>query len=237
MTKRCTNTPTDAKLYAKVKADAKRRFKAWPSAYGSGWLVQEYKRRGGGYKQVCSAPSRKKKGKGRRKGLGYPSQPCGLDYARFRSGWTFKDAYDMVAFRGEDSPKGVSQRMVLRQLRKLKQDEYERYLEDCAVTSQGAKPSKRVGDCSKICTGKGKPCGRTCIRRQARCRRPSTTACALSEVQLAIDFSAAPTVDAEGDEPTFDFGFNVPHPDDFQEDAFAGLGRRRKRRAIRKAEG
>ena len=41
--------PTNAKLYARVKAQAKRKFKVWPSAYASGWVVKEYKRRGGKY--------------------------------------------------------------------------------------------------------------------------------------------------------------------------------------------
>jgi hypothetical protein len=40
-------TPRDAALYATVKAEAKRRFARWPSAYGSAWLSQEYRRRGG----------------------------------------------------------------------------------------------------------------------------------------------------------------------------------------------
>lgn len=43
-------TPTNMKLYNQVKEEAKKRFTAWPSAYASGWLVQEYKRRGGKYK-------------------------------------------------------------------------------------------------------------------------------------------------------------------------------------------
>lgn len=42
-------TPTRPLLYAKVKAEAKEKFDVWPSAYASGWLVQEYKRRGGTY--------------------------------------------------------------------------------------------------------------------------------------------------------------------------------------------
>ncbi len=42
--------PANPALYSKVKAEAKRKFKVWPSAYGSGWLVKEYKRRGGTYK-------------------------------------------------------------------------------------------------------------------------------------------------------------------------------------------
>lgn len=48
------NVPTDKALYARVKAEAKRRFKVYPSAYANGWLVREYKKRGGGYKSVKS---------------------------------------------------------------------------------------------------------------------------------------------------------------------------------------
>ena len=44
------NKPTNAKLYAQVKAEAKKKFDRWPSAYGSAWLVKEYKRRGGSYR-------------------------------------------------------------------------------------------------------------------------------------------------------------------------------------------
>jgi hypothetical protein len=42
-------SPTNTKLYNKIKQEAKQKFKVWPSAYASGWLVKEYKRRGGGY--------------------------------------------------------------------------------------------------------------------------------------------------------------------------------------------
>ena len=43
-------SPANPALYNRVKAEAKRKFRAWPSAYASGWLVKEYKRRGGTYK-------------------------------------------------------------------------------------------------------------------------------------------------------------------------------------------
>jgi hypothetical protein len=43
--------PSDKKLYNQVKDEAKKRFLAWPSAYASGWLVREYKRRGGKYEK------------------------------------------------------------------------------------------------------------------------------------------------------------------------------------------
>ena len=63
------NKPTNKKLYERVKAAAKRKFKVYPSAYANAWLVREYKKRGGGYKTVsekkpkrrkASAPKKKK---------------------------------------------------------------------------------------------------------------------------------------------------------------------------------
>jgi hypothetical protein len=41
--------PADKELYARVVAEAKKKFKVYPSAYANGWVVQEYKRRGGKY--------------------------------------------------------------------------------------------------------------------------------------------------------------------------------------------
>lgn len=43
-------TPTNPSLYARVKAEAKRKFKVYPSAYANAWLVRTYKKRGGGYR-------------------------------------------------------------------------------------------------------------------------------------------------------------------------------------------
>jgi hypothetical protein len=45
------NIPTNPKLYARVKAEAKRKFDVYPSAYANAWLVREYKKRGGGYRK------------------------------------------------------------------------------------------------------------------------------------------------------------------------------------------
>jgi len=45
------NTPTNKKLYARVKAAARRKFAVYPSAYANAWLVREYKKRGGGYRR------------------------------------------------------------------------------------------------------------------------------------------------------------------------------------------
>lgn len=46
------NIPTNPSLYARVKAEAKRMFDVYPSAYANAWLVREYKKRGGGYRTV-----------------------------------------------------------------------------------------------------------------------------------------------------------------------------------------
>ena len=41
--------PSDVRLYKRIVKEAQRRFQVWPSAYASGWVVAEYKRRGGTY--------------------------------------------------------------------------------------------------------------------------------------------------------------------------------------------
>lgn len=57
------NEPTNKALYNRVKAEAKKKFKVYPSAYANAWLVKTYKKRGGGYRSV----STKKKGSSRAK--------------------------------------------------------------------------------------------------------------------------------------------------------------------------
>ena len=42
--------PVNKALYSRVKAEAKRKFKVYPSAYANAWLVREYKKRGGTYR-------------------------------------------------------------------------------------------------------------------------------------------------------------------------------------------
>ena len=41
--------PKNKALYSRVKAEAKKKYKVWPSAYASGWVTKEYKKRGGTY--------------------------------------------------------------------------------------------------------------------------------------------------------------------------------------------
>ena len=51
--------PTNPSLYARVKAEAKRKFKVYPSAYANGWLVRTYKARGGRYRMGTGRKRRK----------------------------------------------------------------------------------------------------------------------------------------------------------------------------------
>lgn len=48
------NEPSNKSLYSRVKSEAKRKFKIFPSAYASAWIVKEYKKRGGTYKGAKS---------------------------------------------------------------------------------------------------------------------------------------------------------------------------------------
>lgn len=46
------STPSNQKLYSRVKSEAKAKFgDDYPSAYASSWIVREYKKRGGGYRK------------------------------------------------------------------------------------------------------------------------------------------------------------------------------------------
>jgi len=50
--RRSGSTPANPRLYASVVQAAKDKFDVYPSAVANGWVVQEYKRRGGTYKGV-----------------------------------------------------------------------------------------------------------------------------------------------------------------------------------------
>jgi len=52
--------PLDATLYASVKEEAKRKFRRWPSAYGSAWLSKTYRARGGRYSKKKGSPTTKR---------------------------------------------------------------------------------------------------------------------------------------------------------------------------------
>ena len=44
------NEPVNKRLYNKIKGEAKKKFKTYPSAYANKWIVKEYKKRGGTYR-------------------------------------------------------------------------------------------------------------------------------------------------------------------------------------------
>tara|TARA_R100001460_G_scaffold51042_3_gene89619 strand:+ start:2364 stop:2750 length:387 start_codon:yes stop_codon:yes gene_type:complete len=75
------NEPSKPALYSRVKSEAKRKFKIFPSAYASAWIVKEYKKRGGTYTGTKSS----KRGVARwmrEKWTTQDGSPCGS--AKFR---------------------------------------------------------------------------------------------------------------------------------------------------------
>lgn len=42
--------PTNPSLWSSVKAQARKKFDVYPSAYANAWASKEYKKRGGGWK-------------------------------------------------------------------------------------------------------------------------------------------------------------------------------------------
>lgn len=64
-----TSSPKNKKLYEKVKKMAKAKFKAWPSAYASSWLVKEYKKQGGTYNTESMRSGGKRKTSGTKTSL------------------------------------------------------------------------------------------------------------------------------------------------------------------------
>ena len=53
------NIPVNKALYSRVKSEAKRKFKVYPSAYANAWLVRENKKRGGTYRKGTKKSDKK----------------------------------------------------------------------------------------------------------------------------------------------------------------------------------
>jgi hypothetical protein len=50
--------PLNIHLWNKIKEEAKKKYKVWPSAYASGWLTKEYKQRGGRFSSFTEQKSK-----------------------------------------------------------------------------------------------------------------------------------------------------------------------------------
>jgi hypothetical protein len=87
-------TPVNKKLYDEVKADADKKFLAPTSVYKSAWIVAEYKRRGGLYREDGSKKGLTQWFKEKWVDLGRPKkdskgnvvgyEECGRDHASVR---------------------------------------------------------------------------------------------------------------------------------------------------------
>ena len=58
MSKSIPNNPT---LWSRVKSEAKKKFKVYPSAYANAWAAKTYKSRGGTWSGADNRVSKKKK--------------------------------------------------------------------------------------------------------------------------------------------------------------------------------
>jgi hypothetical protein len=103
--------PTNMKLYNRIKAQAKRKFKVWPSAYGSSYLVREYKKQGGKY----ATTRRSKKSSGLLRWFAEKwidictNKPCGRPSANI-SNWKKTYPYCRASVRvNRSTPKTVSE--------------------------------------------------------------------------------------------------------------------------------
>lgn len=130
----------------------------------------------------------KRRRKGELAGLGYPPQPCGLPYEKFRAGITYRDAYEALAYRKNDRGETFkpSSKRIVSLMAKMKRQHFERYQEDCAAAP---KPRRAITDCTKVCSVKTNPCGRSCVSRKFICRKPpAETICSIDEFQASFDF-------------------------------------------------
>jgi len=53
------NKPNNPSLWSSVKAQAKRKFKVYPSAYANGWAAKQYKAKGGTWRSASKSKKRK----------------------------------------------------------------------------------------------------------------------------------------------------------------------------------
>lgn len=96
------NVPDDPELYARVKAEAKKKFDVYPSAYANGWLVAEYKRRGGKYKVEKHLSGKHDQRSHGKKGSARGAKPAVMQALALDGGFTYNPR------RGEFRRKGIA---------------------------------------------------------------------------------------------------------------------------------
>lgn len=129
----------------------------------------------------------------------YTPQPCGRTYDQFRSGYTYKDAYDMLAYGAKEEGvyRTIGRSTVMRALSKLKKEAFDLYTQDCdwqqaqreeaEPAAAPAEPRRRIEECVRVCRTRSKPCGRSCVTKKLVCRKgPSPDVCSVDEFQLPL---------------------------------------------------
>lgn len=125
--------PLDPNLYAKVKAEADKKFLAPTSAYKSGWIVKTYKDRGGQY----APQSKQNKSKGLARwfaekwiDLNRPGQPCGRSKATTKGTYPLCRPSIKVTKQTPKLPTELSQQQIRRaneEKQRVKQKKHIKY--------------------------------------------------------------------------------------------------------------
>ena len=89
------NEPTNPKLWAKFKAQAKAKFDVYPSAYANGWAAKQYKAAGGGWKTVKESAQDRLDRMAKKHGLGKPNKAADDYMAKMRKKYGAKDDADL----------------------------------------------------------------------------------------------------------------------------------------------
>jgi len=136
-------------------------------------------------------------------GLGWlwPLQDCGKPYDKFRAGFTFKDAYDWLAYRKNEQGQSFrpSQRRIVGAMAHLKREAFEQYQQGCAQQDAGGPPAKTWASCDRVCKVKSQPCGRACISKKRKCKKlpPDARSCSIEEFQTSLPFESIAAREAD----------------------------------------
>ena len=136
-------------------------------------------------------------------GLGWlwPLQDCGKPYDKFRAGFTFKDAYDWLAYRKNEQGQSFrpSQRRIVGAMAHLKREAFEQYQQGCAQQDAGGPPAKTWASCDRVCKVKSQPCGRACISKKRKCKKlpPDVRSCSIEEFQTSLPFESIAAREAD----------------------------------------
>lgn len=132
-----------------------------------------------------------------RRGMGWlwPAQPCGKPYAKFRSGTTFAEAYEWLAYRANERGETFrpSKKRIINAMAQIKRSMFEIYTKSCAVEQGGGPKARTWADCRKVCKVRSNACGKSCVSKKKKCKKlpPADGICNVTDYQTNLDLEQA----------------------------------------------